>query len=49
MWYQMVKVHGAQKHGKYDKIWLKNLRVMPNVKVFAMQGGQLDEHSSLQM
>ena len=26
-WCKMVEVNGAYKHGRYEKIWLKNLHV----------------------
>ena len=43
----MVEISGAYKHGKLDEIWLKSLRVMSNVKVFATQDGQLDGQTQL--
>ena len=36
----MVEVKGAYKHGGYDKMWLKSLHVMSNIKIFVMQNGQ---------
>ena len=33
----MAEVNGIYKHGRYELIWLNSLRVMSNVKVFAMQ------------
>ena len=36
----MVEVNGAYKQGSHETIWLKSLRVISNVKVFAMQNGQ---------
>ena len=38
----MVAVDGAFKHGRYDKIWLKSLRAVSNVKVLATQDGRTD-------
>ena len=29
-----VEVNGVYKHGNYERIWLKTLHVMSNVKVF---------------
>ena len=31
-WYKMVKVNGALKHGRYERIWLKILRIMSKLK-----------------
>ena len=36
----MVEVNGADKHGRYEQVWLNTLPVMSTVKVFAMQAGQ---------
>ena len=44
-WYKMVEVNGTCKHGRYNKIWLKSLCVMSNIKVFAMQDGRMDGHT----
>ena len=36
----MVEVSGTYKHGRYERIWLKSLCIISNVKVFTMQDGQ---------
>ena len=41
-WYKMVKVNDAYNCGSHEKIRLKNLCVMSNVKIFAMQDGWMD-------
>ena len=41
-WYKMVEVYGAYKHGRHERIWLKNLCVASNVKVFAVLDRQPD-------
>ena len=33
----MVEISSACVHGKYERIWPKCLRVMSNLKAFAMQ------------
>ena len=53
----VVEVSGVHTHGMYERSWLKSLRVMLNVKVFAPQdlqangqrlAGRTDEHDRLQ-
>ena len=39
-WYKMLEVNGAYKHDRYEKIWLRILSVMANIKVFVTQDGQ---------
>ena len=39
----MVEVNGANKHGRYERIWLHCLREMSNVNVFGTQEGQTDK------
>ena len=47
----MVEVNSANKHCRHEKIWLKSLCVMSNVKDFAKQdfqlAGVMDKHDSL--
>ena len=31
----MEGVNGAYKHGMYERVWLKSLDIMFNIKVFA--------------
>ena len=48
-WYKMVEV-GAYKNGRFEKIWLSNLRETSNVKALATSdGSQQNKHNSLQM
>ena len=39
---QKKKKNGAYKHGRHEKIWLKSLCAITNIKVFAMQDGRTD-------
>ena len=37
MWYKMAEVNDVYNHGKYEQIWLNNLRVSSNITVFLRQ------------
>ena len=41
----MAEVHGAYKHGRNIRIWLKSYCIMSNVTIFAMQ----DERSVVEI
>ena len=42
----MVEVNGVYNHGRYEQIWLKSMRVMSNIKVFATQDKQMASRST---
>ena len=37
---KMVEVNGTYRHGRYENIWLTDLRIMSSVKAFATQEGR---------
>ena len=41
-WYKKVEVSGAYRQGRYKKVWLKSLYIMPIVKIFATLDGLMD-------
>ena len=38
----MVQVNGAYQHDRYEKIWLKSLHIMSNIRVYAMKDSWLN-------
>ena len=38
----MVEVNGAYSNSRCEKIWSNSLRVMSNMKLFAMHNGRID-------
>ena len=46
-WFKMVEVNDVHEHARYETYWSKSLRIMSNVKVFAIRDSWSDGRTQL--